>query len=280
MLHEYAIDPELAGDTDSLKKLSLLFDGANPRRISRFPEEWAQQVIAYTKTHHLKSLKETEIIIDHLIKVKCIRSFERIFDNANDWVKNTISQHKLAPFNAIICDKAGGFIPSNDIHAANPQLSAPSSWLLTKDLANLEQLLLPLFLKAKDIRVIDQFFDPHKSDFQKIFKQCFKAIHNRADSAKVTIGICASNDKDRQPYSAGQELKFKADILQKIVPSGCKAQLITALKSEMHPRYIITDIASFIMDHSFDVNPTAAANITMISATKADVIKKQYFPGP
>lgn len=281
MLQEYAVDPELAAIPANLRAISLLFNYSNPRRISNFPLTWARSVMEHAKSIGQMEEKHAEILLKHMQQESlCIRSFGRAYNQALDWKGNTANQHSNKPFHAILCDSGVGDVPSLEIHAANPRLDAPYTWPLTKTYANLTSLLLPLLKEANYVCIIDPYYSPFNNAYKRLFSDCFEVLNNRSDAANITANICTSSNRPMAVYGAGEQRKLKQDFISHYIPNICRIQVVGSLREDMHARYLITDVASFVIDHGFDVKDNITANVTMLSASDANNIKRQYFSGP
>lgn len=295
MLQEYAIDPRVAADFNNLIRISLLFDFGNPRRISRFPKTWEAMVHDEAGRRGDTNKKNVEIKLIQLKgQKKCLQGFSRPYDLPGDnWHEKALASHNtLRQFEAIICDEDNqNFLSAEDLDDAHPKFSGNNRLSISKTMDDFLDAFRPVLQTAKYFYFVDPYFAPTNPYCSRLFNRFFELLNLRPDAANISIYICGSCGRpDPRPdreYHAGEEPKLLHDIIQHMRPDDLHEKLNVFLRphqgnpdgdaDKMHPRYLFTDIASFSLDSSFNVDPRAQLKITMIDKTEHDREKEKYF---
>lgn len=282
MIKEYAIDPAVAADIGTLRVIDALFDYSLPRRISRFPKKWEKMV--YQCAEGLDDLKKKRIEVklqDLKNRKACLISSGRSYDIEKEWPQNAQEAHSEKAFHAIVCDFNNPlFVRADDVEQNHPLFALPNDWREKKTIENFNSLFKHVLFAAKEILIIDPYFDPTKEACVKLMKVWVDLLKNRPDVRDVSVSICTSSDNDRCPYQAGDEGKMLRQVNERLDLGGLKNNFSAKLAPNMHERYLLTDIASFRVDHSFSVDAQKYVNVNMISKETSDRVKAEYFGCP
>ncbi len=279
MILEYAIDPRVAANYTNLKLISALFGYSNPRRISKFPGNWAKLVHEESeKMGTGMNRTRVEEKLRRLKDQKCILGFNREYKPKVSWSANAFETNNIEPFHGIVSDATNsGFISSDNMVVSHPKFTETAPKNMVKSLPNLIDALEPLLRFAKSIYVIDPYFSPYQPSCQQLFKDIFKLLNTRKDANTVNFYICTSSSNSAR-YGTGDEEKFLSNMKTKFVLGNLDKHFSVSLAQNMHSRYLLTDIAGLIFDHSLSVDETAIVNISMMYKSKADSIKAKFFP--
>ena len=166
MLKEYTVKPSVMGQSwEQFRYLLDAFGFESGRLMSRLPNDWEKQVIQAAEE---AGVRETDIlrIIEKLGGAKSQRALinsDAVYDVATSWVDNAIARHLADPFQAIINDATvpgqDCVITTDDIEAEHPLWNSTHDWEVPRSARNLADCMRPLIRVAKQISIVDPFFD-------------------------------------------------------------------------------------------------------------------------
>lgn len=291
MIKEYAIDPEIAKDIQVFINTIDKFEFETPRRIGIVPRKWKREVMRQLNdsSSNLGYDRKKAMVISFLADILPYVSLKRDYNGAQNvsWADMILECNNQKPFHGIIYStemNCLSTISPEDVTNLNPAIKLDNFIKTTKSLDNFRSLLNDVLLQAKYLYFLDPYFDPFNLQCRTLFTEIFSAINSRSDAAQVDLRICTSSDRSsgsRQgPYSVGDEEKMKQNIIDRFTVNNFQNNIRTYLTPHdqgMHSRYLITDIAAFMFDHSLSIDSTAEFTATMQPKKIADDVANKYF---
>lgn len=291
MIKEYAIDPAIAKDIQIFINTIDKFEFETPRRIGIIPRKWKRDVMRQLEDNaqDVKYDRKKAMVVSFLADILPYVSLKRDYeDNTNgSWGDTVLSCHTQKPFHGIIYSENIRGLPiisPDDVTNLNPAIKLDNFIKSTKSIENFRLLLSDVLMQAKYLYFLDPYFDPYNIKCHNLFTEIFTTINSRADASKVDLRICTSSDRsngDRQgPYSMGDEERMKQNIIERFSVSNLQNVIRTYLTPHdqgMHGRYLITDVAAFMFDHSLSIDPDADFTATLQPKRIADAIIKKHF---
>ena len=291
MLKEYAVNPCIAEDLKTFLHTIDKFEFENPRRIGLIPKKWGKKVLQKLDENSLDpnyNIKRT-MIVSFLADTLPYVTLKRKYITGESWEETVSLSNSQKPFHGVI-----NAVDINDIDVIspedvlnfNPAIKLNNFIKTTKTEAHFMGLFGDVLLQAKYIYFLDPYFDPYNLKCQNLFKAFCRKINSRPDATNVDLRICTSSDRrsgnNEGPYAAGDEPRFKSDVLGFFELDKIKDKLSVYLSPHdqgMHARYLITDIGAFSLDHSFSIDDVAEFTTTMQTKKIADDIIRRYFGG-
>lgn len=291
MIKEYAIDPAIAKDIQIFINTIDKFEFETPRRIGIIPRKWKRDVMRQLEDNaqDVKYDRKKAMVVSFLADILPYVSLKRDYeDNINgSWGDTVLSCHGQKPFHGIIHSENISGLPiisPDDVTNLNPAIKLDNFIKITKSIENFRLLLSDVLMQAKYLYFLDPYFDPYNPKCHSLFTEIFTTINSRADASKVDLRICTSSDRsngDRQgPYSVGDEERMKQNIIERFSVNNLQNAIRTYLTPHdqgMHGRYLITDVAAFMFDHSLSIDPDADFTATLQPKRVADAIIKKHF---
>lgn len=262
MLKEYAVDPMAIGQSWSqFRFLINEFGFDRGRLISRLPERWEKKVIQAAKESGVGG-RDLLRIIERLNDTKTSRkilgnSFD--YDGGKDWLENAILLDKSRGLKAIVSnDKVAELekvITPNDIEDDHELWSSSHDWRVPRTGADIANAIAPLLLAAKEIRIIDAFFDfrPGRGHFVDTLREIL-ALLARGKAHCDNLQIHYRTRDDRPPIDLVE--RSITDWLDGVIPPGFSISLFewqpVVGGQPFHDRHLLCDCGGLSIGHGFD----------------------------
>lgn len=277
MIYEYAIDPEIAADSKNLQILENYFGFDKARVIVRYPFNW--ELIVLKKARDMSgdiNYAKIEEQLRRLKDKKAYKSSKLTYNLAKEWLSNSLNV--IPPFYCIISNEEDDDVVNiADVNPSHPKFNTPTKWeRQNKTLDNMKSIFLWILQNSKNIYIIDPYFSPLVSKYQRSFKWILETLKSRSDWKDVKLHICFSCKRRDSPFKKGEEDKAYKKTMENI--SNVFPNICFVIKdTDMHPRYIFSDDICYNLDNSFDVNPSALFSVYLNSWDTVNELKKNYF---
>ncbi|MDI9849543.1 hypothetical protein QM467_15920 [Rhodoblastus sp. 17X3] len=285
MLSEYAVEPAAIGaDWNTFRYLIEKFGSDKGRLISRFPNKWEKKVIESAKAAGIPDVRMASII-DRLHRTKhAIVDFNRTYNHDADWIANAVREHGIRAFRAIICREgatgsAQALAPS-DCSEDHPLFNAPISRDIPRSAADISGALLLLALAAREIDIVDPFFDLRAGvgDYIGPLASLFGKLARASSNPKV-IRVHFRSHPSRPP----------AEILARdagarvngILPPGYRLELYEwseiAGGEDFHDRFFLADVGGLMIGAGLSAEASAqTATFTLLDITHAQRLRGRF----
>lgn len=262
MLKEYAVRPSVMGQSwEQFRYLLDAFGFERGRLMLRLPDGWEKQVIQAAED---AGVREIDIlrIIEKLRGAKSQRALinsDAVYESATDWLDNAIAHHQADPFHAIINDATvpgqDYIITTDDIDAEHPIWHSTHDWEIPRSARNLADCMKPLIRVAKQISIVDPFFDlrPGRGHYVDTLTEILTDLGN-SPARKVQFQIHYRTDDRRPPVEFLEENAGR--WVDGIIPNGIHLELFewgTDPRGEVfHDRHLLCDCGGLSIGHGFD----------------------------
>ena len=183
MIYEYAIDPSIAA-TWFQPEAGRFFEAGlglgTPRIVSSFPHSWDKRVWhEFKRSQHSRDLSSTRM--HEMLRHLCSRTVKRhghSWDNSKSWLENAESEHRVAPFDAILAKnnprRHERVVCVDSIDNDNPLWSRKHQHTVLRDARSIQDLISPMLRIATQV----VFVDPHFSTTTRYMRpmECYLGI--------------------------------------------------------------------------------------------------------
>lgn len=286
MLFEYAIDPKVITDLESLCFIANKFGVPHGRLISRFPKKpqrWEKMVEAACAKQPDIERNRVEEILRKMVQQKTIIASGRKYDANQTWLENAEQQQSLKKFHAIIAndnpnEREDILIYSTirtGLEEDIPLFKVQRNQSISRTPEALAISVSILLQNSREILFIDPHFGPETSRWRVTLQAFLKA----ATEAGHQLARCEYHLKAKSASNYFQETCEAK--LPKIIPKDLQLTLIRweekPLGEKFHARYILTDIGGVHIDVGLDKGDEGET--TLINLLDVDLWQKcwNYF---
>lgn len=289
MHSEYAVEPAAIGaDWQTFRYLIEKFGFDKGRLISRMPRRWEKKVIAAAKEAGLSDVRMSSLI-ERLRDTRRLRvaDFGRGYDPEASWIENALREHAKRPFRAIIAaaaDKAckESLVPDecDDEHVL---IATPISCDVPRTADALSDALLPLAYAAKEIDIVDPYFDLRQlgQDFIGPLNALLGKLAGLGSAGKMvrihwhTHGT-RPTDRDLANAAPG--------LTKGIIPPGFTVQLFEweeiAGGEDFHDRYVLGDCGGIMVGAGLSAAGSQEnATFSLLADAHAVALRKRFVVG-
>lgn len=285
MIFEYALDPKLVVDWAICGTGRYVGHiGMDHRRLlSDFPKGWKERTVGefYERFAYDDSSVEfqnaqpnfeayLQLLTDHTV----CRTAEIRSDA--DWFLAAIEEHKKRPFHAIMSQKmAEGeqldcvITPEAIDDVRNQKWYLPTIQSSRKSAAEIADVLAPLLKMARQVVLVDPYFDADKerfvASFAEIMRRVFcneQAITHSPQIALMT-GVQQKHNPREGEFTPEQKKRVADDLrvkamkeLPKHLPKGAVVEFYCLQNPEMgdplHNRFVLTDVGGVVVPYGLD----------------------------
>lgn len=264
MFKEIAIDP--AAVSTSYRDFIYIiekFGLHEGRLIANFPSKWKRYVyqLAQQNLGGTVALTKLEVRLRNLSEDTFygrVRSGEGCTVN---WLAAAIAENEREPFDAIIaCQRVEGtaVIAAEDLDGQHVCMLPNRQWNIQREARMMAGLCAPLLSRARHIKLIDPYFDPGLSRFQRPFREFLRYVRPGAK-----IEIFRADDQSERYIKQRIE-----QATQGLLAAGVVVHLFLRPKAEMHNRYILTESGGMYFHTGLD--DQGDGNLTMDDAGLLD----------
>lgn len=250
MLYEFALDPGVLNNFQTIRYFLEKFGIHHGRLISRFPAKWKKLVYeccASCGDIERKKIEESLVAVD----AKLVNS-NRSFDGNLPWLNNAENQHNIKPFHAIISSSnprnVSVILIADNLTETNTLWNVPREKVVSRKAKDLAKYVQPLLQIASEVLFVDPHFDPSEPRYRNILSHFVQSINiNMTRRIEYHLG-----NKIRKDHFQDTCSKYIPDIL----PKGLEVKFIRWERIEgcdaLHPRYILTDKGGVRIERGLD----------------------------
>lgn len=291
MHQEYAVEPSaVAADWTTFRYLIEKFGFDRGRLISRFPIKWEKKVIAEAKRNEVPEIQLASII-ERLRNAKRTRiaDFGRGYRSDLNWIDNALLEHGNKPFHAIIHE--GEILPDEfcisiaGLDEEEELVKAPQSQSIRRTSADIAAALLPLSITAKEIDIIDPFFEllPREGDYIGPLTTLLELmVQSGCSNGNIRIHWRWHEDRNKRPDSQRYSELLPAHI-EGLVPKGYVLQLYQWEEKsggeDLHDRFFLTDCGGLNLGAGFSADGAhQTVTISLLDSLNAEEIRSRFDP--
>lgn len=284
MIHEYAIDPEVAvcwgKNRPDFRFFTKSFGLGQPRIMSEFPsiKNWRKLFRRAAEgaddNEHLRITELFTILTERMVKRR-----SEIYDGNLSWLENALQEHKEYPFGAIIASSSrnscSNLLPFTEIgFAGNAHWDVRTQVDCARNAREMANVVAALLSNCSEVHFIDPHFGPENIRHRRPLK-AFLSVLNRKPykTGPPTVQVHTSAKADANFFRSECERELPA-----FVPSGLtiilKRWKERAGGEKLHERFILTDIGGVKVGPGLDDGPVGESFQAMLLAR--DTYEKRW----
>lgn len=283
MIHEFALDPEVISDWQSLRFFADNFGFSLGRMISEFPKKnkWKKLVHESVSRKRLGEVEKLKIVEKlNMIDSKILPQ-SRPYNGEMTWIDNAVEQSKTSPFHAIITEKpqpnANSILIGNELDETNKQWNVPTQKRVPRVATELARAVSSLLKIAKEIIFIDPYFDPDKLRYRRPLEQFLQeALHHNSCVKRIEYHVKVTFEDDAERLTFGHNFNNSCqNKIAAIIPEGVSVTFIRWKErnggEDFHARYILTDKGGVLIDKGLDDDDDDGGQVTPIVLLSFDM---------
>lgn len=229
-------------------------------------------------------------ILAHLIKSKRLLH-DAHSRTSHDWVSHFEASHKEHPMSGLLIDElsddsAAQTLPHTRVSQMTPD--SPAWWFdgVVSDRINCSAYAISacfrtLLRNAREIHLIDPYFDPRRQGYAPVFKALYEEISLNRHQPSVYIH---SSDRKLREFD-NSDRNWKEHALQKFKlmrpkfpPSRMRLSLCIWYMTDFHDRYFLTDLGGCEIGRGFVELNNKKTTVTALSEKTRIGILRDFFP--
>lgn len=288
MHSEYAVEPAAIGaDWNTFKYLIEKFGYDKGRLISRMPTKWEKKVIAAAKDAGISDVRMKSLVerLRNTSKQRVV-DFGRGYDPERAWLENALEEHGKKLFRAIICaaeDACGEAVVADDCDEDHALIATPVSCDVPRTAAAIAETVLPLAFTAKEIDIIDPYFDirPVGGDYLGPLAALLARLAALGSAGK-TVRIHWRTHDTRPPDHL--LMSNAPGYTNGIIPAGFVLQFHEWEQipggEDFHDRYVLSDSGGIMVGAGLAAaGPHENATFTLLDDGHAATLRQRFAPG-
>ena len=263
MYREYAVEPAAIGSNwETFRYMIEKFGFQEGRLISRFPSKWERFVIEAAKTANVSDIALSRIT-EKLRKVKendvkVINSGREYDPNLGNWIANARDAHDVKPFHAIIAQgdhREDKIVAPEDLEENHPLMIIPRSHNVPRTNKKLAEVFLPLLLSAREIDIVDPFFDLQKSEYTNLLSLLLSSMYDSRKNKTKNLSIRIHFRRDGGEPSEQFFLQNSHKWVRGWIPEGFELHMYEWRQKpggeDFHARLLLCDCGGLAVDAGF-----------------------------
>lgn len=261
MIFEYALDPALLDNWETIRYFKDNCGMEKGRLISDYPRDWMRYVFEVIRNSGLGQVEQKKLkeAIKHTKRHKLFRRTTCAWDKTLNWLDNTKIEHKVRPFRAVIgkcdSDEINCILSGRELHEETGLWNCDCG-TIARNAADMAKAVESLLQLSQHVIFIDRYFNPEFERFRNPLIEMLKILakrNNGIPTGKLEYHI---SDNPNVRYSERfDESKFIQDVdsyLKPLIPKDMKLSFIQWEKVKLKNRFIITNIGGVIFVGGLD----------------------------
>jgi hypothetical protein len=278
MLHEFALEPSLLNGWQVVRYFMGKFGVDQGRLISRYPKRWEKMVLDALSCPPVEKARIEEALR---------RGKNRLLSRHNEyqeslpWLANAEAEHAVRPFHAIIAaDNPNNrlfILREADLDETQPAplWAISRSRLVKRTATDMGRVLQVLLRMARTVVFVDRNFGPKSKNFRLVLEGCLVAMldqHKKCQAHRIEYHT--GDDLD-----GGDFTTLCHGHLPEIIPNGVRLRLVRWRSSELHNRYVLTDMGGISFGQGLDQASDTAQQedvVTLLDRTVAEELLQGF----
>ena len=297
MIHEYAVQPELAAAWSANPKDRRYFldnfGVGTPRIVSKCPKRWTKLVrAARSQLQHPGDIgdidkKRAEEFIARLSQTMVKRQAGFGWSDRRSWLENVVEEHQTTPFRAILARRGttedSAILGADELDGDAPLWAAPRGVSVPRTAGDIADAVRDMLRAATDVVFIDPHFKPQLPRYVNVIAACLRACREQrvpAGDPKIRI-LSSAKDGSAPEYFAEQ---CRARLPGRLPPG--QQVVIRRLQEKpgqekLHNRYILTELGGVSLGAGLDEGQDGATDdLYLLDRDVYDERWKQYASDP
>lgn len=282
MFYEYAVDPAILDNIANFRTFCESFKNRPSRLIANLPKKWIQEAFsAINQMSHeecspvmRKTLKENlkKLSKNNVCNNRPVDDWHR----TQDWVDYAMLEHQKHPFSAIF---ASSPITSEPVYSFSSLfVTSPACWdfpsqqHLKRDADEMITAVMPLLCVSKKVWLVDPHFSLQMPSWGRYKALLIKMIEM---SGKFNFGKGVTRiDIHTSDRNGGLQNQLEQKV-KRLLPMGMAIYCFQWPESQMHDRFIITDIGGISFGHGLDENADGKSEEVLATVLENQTYKKE-----
>ena len=221
--------------------------------------------------------KRIEVGLTRLKEALYPRHYE--WNPEREWVDNALEEHRQRPFCAIITDNACGKSPEvireEDLDEEDePRWKAEVQRRIGRTATEMAACADMLLRNAKQILLVDPYFNPQVQRFRRPFEAFLRAAVNREPSNPIERIEVHTGDS-----ATGTKAFFDGECkknLPRHIPSGLKVRVVRWDQNYLHNRYLLTERGGLKFGTGLDDHDGRVLSHDVVDLLAAEPYKKTW----
>lgn len=257
LLREYAIQPQVLSNLQSVRYFLDQTGVAHGRMISRYPQRWCAMVYAACEKSRPKEKAKIEIRLKRDVARRLLPSARPYGDAGPDWIPNALHEHARRPFAGVILkdeapgDRTAAVVNASDVdeHCRCWQVSRDEVVPRTaEDMASRARNLLRI---SREIVFVDYFFSG-KAKYGKPLTAFLASAMDGCQPTRIEYHLQARATKAQFVHELGAKIvpylpPLPLDVGIRFIRWKQRPQ-----REGLHPRYVLTEHGGIRYDHGLD----------------------------
>jgi hypothetical protein len=286
MIAECAVEPEVMARWEHFQSLHGDFGVGQGKLICEFPGSWIRAVLdcaAEYEREGINSPRQAQMILDQFDRhnrgpfLRAITSSERKFPQGANWCAAARSSkpgfdlmiHSSEPQSAKEL-KAGEFVKNSEPFLTRRQTEVP------RKADALIECGWACYRRAKEIRVIDPYFNPALQKFGMVLGKLLARIE-RSGAKPSHIEV---HTELPGVYNSGLQQRHWNRWAESHLPSNWTLKVVHWDKmetgSKMHARYILTDFGGLDYNWGTDEDPQEITQVSLLDDSFWQVLYRRF----
>lgn len=290
MIREFAVEPEVMETWQHFRELFHQFGVSQGRLISEFPSKWRKTLYELVSEREKKGLidpTKAKSICDRIAAARdrFCGAQGRSFDPALAWLANAESQHKARPFHVIIVSQEPRTGPNLGLLVAGDFDPEVQPWKVDKQIklersADAFETCASLMLSlAREIVLVDPYFDPRKNRFREPFGAWVRAGKPGQIWTRCELHTELRFDDAKSP----RVYDFEHN-LPRCTPRGQRVAVHFWDRKpggeKLHARYLLTELGGLQFDYGLDTGePGETTVVTLLDHSHWAKVREDYRSG-
>ena len=273
MIHEYAVEPEVAAAWSANRKDQRHFLGefgvGTPRIVSKCPRRWTKLVwAARSQLQHTGDVdkKRAEVFIDRLSQTMVKRRASSGWSDRRSWLENVVEEHRRTPFRAILAQHGtkddSTILGADGLDDDAPLWATPRGVSVPRTAGDIADAVRDMLRAATDVVFIDPHFKPQLPRYVNVIAACLRACREQripAGDPRIRI-LSSAKDSSTPEYFAEQcraRLPGQLPLGQQVVIRRLRER---SGQEKLHNRYILTELGGVSLGVGLDEGQDGATD--------------------
>jgi len=248
MIFEYAIEPALLDNWKDIRYFKDQCGAEKGRLISEYPSRWERAVFEAIRLSSSGPVEKHRMkeAVRNILKYKLFRRPRISWDNEQPWLDNAKAEHRTRPFHAIVTNASEDDV-ANHILSGHNLDESKALWncncgSVARTATDMAHAVKPLLILSQSILFVDPHFNPAIARFRNPLIAMLRILATRDN--EIPIQMLQYHIANKFDFNESQ---FRTDVdtlLNPQIPSNLTMSFVKWNATEMHNRYIITNIGA------------------------------------
>ena len=266
MIHEYAIEPELAVSWNTLDKIEIFKNKIGLGTggiIANCPQNWFDLALNLLEKKYSRSASEMDfaraiVLIEEIYKTR-INHDKLKWDDSKNWIQNILQENKRKAFDAILVNKNptgnNKLLTETQFLKSNlNNINAKFEQTISRDFNSILSCVEPFLKYPTRVKFVDPYLRVSDTRYSNLIKRYLEIIAQNYENSTVEIYTAFKESNGILETKVRKAEKNKLKQFSKLIPQGVIK--LFYLKNErpniFHNRFILTNIGGIQFGYGLD----------------------------